>query len=271
MTVKRPNKRQRLSTLPATLAFNDYSDYEGAPESSDFRALPHRLSTLRLCLSDFGAGRRTPGSCSRSNRSKAAQLLNKYYLDWERDWEWDWDLHLVRLGCHWLFLVYLGFPRLRLAALGSPSSSYFAAAVHGSSHTGPPVQASYWQPRSLHNPFPPAPLRHNTGKVHSGLLFPVVHPTKGQLFAVLLQIAEKSILFFLAYFRPLIHPPGGCRGPILRRWAYCPPRPHIGGTGPNWDKITGLCFLHSAPGQPPSLSIGAGCTPSPAGPRSRPA
>lgn len=59
MTVKRPNKRQRLSTLPATLAFNDYSDYEGAPESSDFRALPHRLSTLRLCPSDFGAGRHT--------------------------------------------------------------------------------------------------------------------------------------------------------------------------------------------------------------------
>lgn len=57
MTAKRPNKPQRLSTLPATLAFNDYSDYEGAPESSDFRALPHRL-----CPSDFGAGRRTPGS-----------------------------------------------------------------------------------------------------------------------------------------------------------------------------------------------------------------
>ena len=49
MTARRPNKRQRLSTSPATLAFNDYSDYEGAPESSDFRALPHRLSTLRLC------------------------------------------------------------------------------------------------------------------------------------------------------------------------------------------------------------------------------
>lgn len=62
MTAKRANKPQRLSTLPATLTFNDYSDYEGAPESSDFRALPHRLSTFRLCLSDFGAGRRTPGS-----------------------------------------------------------------------------------------------------------------------------------------------------------------------------------------------------------------
>lgn len=59
MTAKRANKPQRLSTLPATLTFNDYSDYEGAPESSDFRALPHRLSTLRLCLSDFGAGRHT--------------------------------------------------------------------------------------------------------------------------------------------------------------------------------------------------------------------
>lgn len=59
MTVKRQNKPQRLSTLPATLTFNDYSDYEGAPESSDFRALPHRLSTLRLCLCDFGAGRHT--------------------------------------------------------------------------------------------------------------------------------------------------------------------------------------------------------------------
>ena len=57
MTAKRPNKPKRLSTLPATLTFNDYSDYEGAPESSDFRALPHRLSTLRLCPSDFGAGR----------------------------------------------------------------------------------------------------------------------------------------------------------------------------------------------------------------------
>ena len=62
MTLKMPNKPQRLSTLPATLTFNDYSDYEGAPESSDFRALPYRLSTLRLCLCDFGAGRRTPGS-----------------------------------------------------------------------------------------------------------------------------------------------------------------------------------------------------------------
>lgn len=62
MTAKRANKPHRLSTLPATLAFNDYSDYEGAPESSDFRALPHRLSTLRLCLCDFDAGRRTPGS-----------------------------------------------------------------------------------------------------------------------------------------------------------------------------------------------------------------
>ena len=59
MTAKRPNKPQRLSTLPATLTFNDYSDYEGAPESSDFRALPYRLSTLRLCPSDFGAGRHT--------------------------------------------------------------------------------------------------------------------------------------------------------------------------------------------------------------------
>ena len=59
MTAKRPNKPQRLSTLPATLTFNDYSDYEGAPESSDFRALPHRLSTLRLFPSDFGAGRHT--------------------------------------------------------------------------------------------------------------------------------------------------------------------------------------------------------------------
>lgn len=59
MTAKRANKPQRLSTLPATLTFNDYSDYEGAPESSDFRALPHRLSTLRLCPSDFGAGRHT--------------------------------------------------------------------------------------------------------------------------------------------------------------------------------------------------------------------
>ena len=57
MTAKRPNKPKRLSTLPSTLTFNDYSDYEGAPESSDFRALPHRLSTLRLCSSDFGAGR----------------------------------------------------------------------------------------------------------------------------------------------------------------------------------------------------------------------
>ena len=62
MTVKRANKPQRLSTLSATLTFNDYSDYEGAPESSDFRALPHRLSTLRLCLCDFDAGRHTPGS-----------------------------------------------------------------------------------------------------------------------------------------------------------------------------------------------------------------
>ena len=59
MTAKRPNKPRRLSTLPATLTFNDYSDYEGAPESSDFRALPHRLSTLRLFPSDFGAGRHT--------------------------------------------------------------------------------------------------------------------------------------------------------------------------------------------------------------------
>lgn len=59
MTAKRPNKPQRLSTLPATLTFNDYSDYEGAPESSDFRALPYRLSTLRLCPSDFCAGRHT--------------------------------------------------------------------------------------------------------------------------------------------------------------------------------------------------------------------
>lgn len=59
MTAKRANKPKRLSTLPATLTFNDYSDYEGAPESSDFRALPHRLSTLRLCPSDFGAGRHT--------------------------------------------------------------------------------------------------------------------------------------------------------------------------------------------------------------------
>lgn len=59
MTAKRPNKPQRLSTLPATLTFNDYSDYEGAPESSDFRALPYRLSTLRLCPSDFGEGRHT--------------------------------------------------------------------------------------------------------------------------------------------------------------------------------------------------------------------
>ena len=59
MTAKRPNKPKRLSTLPATLTFNDYSDYEGAPESSDFRALPYRLSTLRLCPSDFGAGRHT--------------------------------------------------------------------------------------------------------------------------------------------------------------------------------------------------------------------
>ena len=59
MTAKRPNKPQRLSTLPATLTFNDYSDYEGAPESSDFRALPHRLSTLRLFPSDFGSGRHT--------------------------------------------------------------------------------------------------------------------------------------------------------------------------------------------------------------------
>ena len=73
MTVKRPNKRQRLSTLPATLAFNDYSDYEGAPESSDFRALPHRLSTLRLCLSDFGAGRRTPGSLGGAVRAYPAK------------------------------------------------------------------------------------------------------------------------------------------------------------------------------------------------------
>lgn len=48
MTAKRANKPQRLSTLPAILTFNDYSDYEGVPESSDFRALPHRLSTLRL-------------------------------------------------------------------------------------------------------------------------------------------------------------------------------------------------------------------------------
>ena len=59
MTAKRPNKPRRLSTLPATLTFNDYSDYEGAPESSDFRALPHRLSTLRLFPSDFGSGRHT--------------------------------------------------------------------------------------------------------------------------------------------------------------------------------------------------------------------
>ena len=59
MTAKRPNKPRRLSTLPETLTFNDYSDYEGAPESSDFRALPHRLSTLRLFPSDFGAGRHT--------------------------------------------------------------------------------------------------------------------------------------------------------------------------------------------------------------------
>lgn len=59
MTAKRANKPHRLSTLPATLAFNDYSEYEGAPESSDFRALPQRLSTLRLCPSDFGAGRHT--------------------------------------------------------------------------------------------------------------------------------------------------------------------------------------------------------------------
>ena len=59
MTAKRPNKPQRLSTLPATLTFNDYSDYEGAPESSDFQALPYRLSTLRLFPSDFGAGRHT--------------------------------------------------------------------------------------------------------------------------------------------------------------------------------------------------------------------
>ena len=59
MTAKRPNKPQRLSTLPETLTFNDYSDYEGAPESSDFQALPYRLSTLRLCPSDFGAGRHT--------------------------------------------------------------------------------------------------------------------------------------------------------------------------------------------------------------------
>lgn len=48
MTAKRANKPHRLSTLLATLAFNDYSDYEGAPESSDFRALPLRLSTFRL-------------------------------------------------------------------------------------------------------------------------------------------------------------------------------------------------------------------------------
>lgn len=68
-TAKRANKPQRLSTLPATLAFNDYSDYEGAPESSDFRALPHRLLTLRLCLSDFGAGRRTPGSLGGAGRA----------------------------------------------------------------------------------------------------------------------------------------------------------------------------------------------------------
>ena len=46
MTLKMQNKPQRLSTLPATLTFNDYSDYEGAPESSDFLALPYRLSTL---------------------------------------------------------------------------------------------------------------------------------------------------------------------------------------------------------------------------------
>lgn len=62
MTAKRANKPHRLSTLLATLAFNDYSDYEGAPESSDFRALPLRLSTFRLCPSDFVSGRRTPGS-----------------------------------------------------------------------------------------------------------------------------------------------------------------------------------------------------------------
>ena len=59
MTAKRPNKPRRLSTLPVTLTFNDYSDYEGAPESSDFRALHYRLSTLRLCPSDFGSGRHT--------------------------------------------------------------------------------------------------------------------------------------------------------------------------------------------------------------------
>lgn len=62
MTAKRANKPQRLSTLPVTLTFHDYSDYEGAPESSDFRALPHRLSTLRLCHSDFvtGSGKNSP-------------------------------------------------------------------------------------------------------------------------------------------------------------------------------------------------------------------
>lgn len=73
MTLKMPNKPQRLSTLPATLTFNDYSDYEGAPESSDFRALPYRLSTLRLCLCDFGAGRRTPGSPGGAIRADPAK------------------------------------------------------------------------------------------------------------------------------------------------------------------------------------------------------
>lgn len=77
MTVKRPNKPQRLSTLPATLTFNDYSDYEGAPESSDFRALPYRLSTLRLCPSDFGAGRHTHPETLAERSGKTPQKIGR--------------------------------------------------------------------------------------------------------------------------------------------------------------------------------------------------
>lgn len=77
MTAKRANKPQRLSTLPATLAFNDYSDYEGAPESSDFRALPHRLSTLRLCPSDFGAGRHTHPEAPAERSGRPPQKIGR--------------------------------------------------------------------------------------------------------------------------------------------------------------------------------------------------
>ena len=81
MTLKMPNKPQRLSTLPATLTFNDYSDYEGAPESSDFRALPYRLSTLRLCLSDFGAGRHTHPEALAKRSGQTPQKIGRTTQD----------------------------------------------------------------------------------------------------------------------------------------------------------------------------------------------